>query len=111
MNVVIARSVAVVMVVLSVEVLFAVFGSDTAETTERAFARAVVDVGERESDTVMVADPPDAIVPRAQVTVPEDCEHVPWFGVADPKVVPVGSVSRSVTAVAALGPAFETVSV
>ncbi len=55
--------------------------------------------------------PPFAIVPRLQVTVPEDSEQVPCEGVAESNVTPLGSVSVSTTAVAPEGPAFATVSV
>ena len=37
-----------------------------------------------------VAVPWSAIVPSAQVTVPADCEQLPWEGVAESNVTPPG---------------------
>ena len=58
-----------------------------------------------------VALAPLAIVPSEHVTVPLDCEQVPWEGVAESKVMLAGSVSVTVIPVARAGPALPTVSV
>ena len=55
---------------------------------------------------VIVAVAPWLIVPRVQDTVPEEFEHEPWDGCAEPKVTPLGNVSVTFTAYAGseLGP-------
>ena len=58
-----------------------------------------------------VAVPWSAIVPSAQVTVPLACEQLPWEGVAESNVTPLGSVSVRLVAVASWGPALWAVSV
>ena len=45
------------------------------------------------------------------MTVPADCEQLPWVGVAESNVTPLGSVSVSVTPVAPEGPELLTLSV
>ena len=56
-----------------------------------------------------VSPPPAEIVPKVHVTVPLLSEQDPDVGSAETKVVPVGSVSVSVTPEAALGPLSPTV--
>ncbi len=54
------------------------------------------------------AEEEGARVPRSHVTAPEDSLQVPCVGVADWYVTPAGSASKSVTEVAAEGPALAT---
>ena len=58
-----------------------------------------------------VASLPEESAPRSQVTVPVDCWHVPWDGVADWNVTFGGSVSVTCACPAAEGPALWTASV
>src|SRR5262245_49979357 len=58
-------------------------------------------------DTVAVPLP--VALPILQVTVPEACVHVPCEVVAETNVTPAGSVSVTVTPVAAVFPAGEAV--
>ena len=53
---------------------------------------------------VIVALPATARLPSAQVTVCELIEHVPWLGIAEPKVNPAGRTSVTLTPVAIDGP-------
>ena len=61
---------------------------------------------------VMLAEPPDAIEPSEQVTIPVPpgggAVNVPWLGVTDTNVVPAGTMSVTVTPVPRLGPALLT---
>ena len=59
---------------------------------------------------VTVALSPLARLPRLQVTGAVPLQ-VPWLGVAEPNVTPLGSVSVTVTMVASDGPSLVTVSV
>ena len=87
--------------VASVSELLPGTGSCVVEVAEAVFERSASVVGVTLIETLAL--PPFAIVPSAQVTVPLACEHVPWEGVAEPKVTPAGSVSVTVTPWAALG--------
>ena len=55
-----------------------------------------------------LAVPVFARVPSEQVTVPPDCEQLPWDGVAELNVTPAGNVSVSVMPVALDGPELAT---
>ena len=61
--------------------------------------------------TVVVAAAPSAMLPRSTVNTPLAKLSVPWLGVAETKVTPVGRVSVMVTPVAAEGPLLVVVSV
>src|SRR6185369_14100408 len=58
-----------------------------------------------------VASAPPAIAPTAHVTVPLECEQLPWDGVAESKLTPAVRVSVSSTPVASSGPPLWAVSV
>jgi hypothetical protein len=73
------------------------------------FVIAPVAIGLTTIVTVAVA--PEFMLPRAQVTVVPVTLQVPWPEAAETKVTPEGSVSVSVTPVAADGLSFVTVSV
>src|SRR5687767_11067190 len=57
---------------------------------------------------VIVADAPEASVPRLHVTVPADWVQAPWLAIAETKVTPAGSGSVTVTKLAVSGPALLT---
>ena len=94
-------------VTVLVAVLFAGFGSLTADETVAVFVTipGVVDVF---TTSAMVAAPPFARVPRLLVTGPVP-EQEPWLGVLETNVDPAGSVSTTVTPVAVDGPLLVTV--
>jgi len=90
--------------------LFVVSGSVSLAVTLAAFVTDAASVGL--TTIVTVADPPEAIVPSLQMTVPEAWEQpLPCDETAEPKATAPGSVSVTATSVAALGPRFCTVSV
>jgi hypothetical protein len=95
-------------VVVAVALLFAVLGSEVVELTVAVFESGAAAVGV--TTIVTVAEAPEASVPRLHVTVAVP-EQEPTDGVADTKVTPAGSVSLTLTAAAALGPALAAVSV
>ena len=80
--------------VASVSELLPVTGSCVVEVAEAVFERSASVVGV--SVIVTVADAPEAIVPRLQVTVAVP-EQLPWLGVTVPRVTVAGSVSVRVT--------------
>ncbi len=62
--------------------------------------------------TLIVALAPRASPPRAQLTVGDANEHVPWLGTAETYVTfAIGSGSETFTFVAGSGPLFFTTSV
>ena len=95
---------------LAVDVLFSGAGSVAAEETVAVLEMIVPAVNPEPVWTTreIVAFPPFAIVPRLQVTVAVPL-HDPAEGVAETNVTPAGSVSDTLTLVAALGPALFTV--
>src|SRR4051794_25732912 len=95
-------------VVLSDAVLFAAFGSLTAEETLALLASVPAAFGLTTSVTLATA-PPATRLPIWQITVVPKL-HVPWLGVTEISATPAGSVSATLTAVAVLGPALATVS-
>jgi hypothetical protein len=106
---VIARSAEVVTVFESVALLFAVVGSVVVELTEAVLScgLTVVDAG-TVYVTVTVAVLPELIVPSEHVKLGLPV-HVPWDGLAVPRVNPAGQVSDNETAAAFDGPALDTV--
>jgi hypothetical protein len=95
-------------VVVAVALLFAVFGSEVVELTVAVFESGPAVVGV--TLIVIDADAPLAREGSEQVSAGGMPEHV-HGSVEDssPTVTPAGSVSVSVTAAAASGPAFATV--
>ncbi len=85
--------------------LFAVLGSLVVLVTDAVFVSAPVPVAV--TLIVIVADLPEASVPRLQVTVVVPVQPVE----AERSVSPLGSGSVTITAAAGLGPLFFTVSV
>jgi hypothetical protein len=81
-----------------------VFGSGVVETTVAVLSNEPVEFG-LVTTSVIVVKPPEAIVPREQVTVPRLKEQ---GDVAETNVVPAGKMSVTVTPAAALGPVFLT---
>ena len=96
-------------VVCAAAELFALLGSASSDDTLAWFDS--VPGADGRTRIWMVAVPSSASVPSAQVTVPADCEQLPWEGVADSNVTPLGSVSVTVAPVASCGPALCAVSV
>jgi len=87
-----------------VERLLAVFGSGVVETTVAVLSNDPDELG-LVMTSVIVAEPPEAIVPRLQVTVP----MLEVQGdVAETNVLPAGRMSVTVTPAAEAGPAFVT---
>ena len=93
---------------MSEAVLFARFGSLTAEVTLALLINVPAAFGLTTSVTLATA-PPAVRLPSWQITVVPKL-HVPWLGVAEINATPAGSVSVTFTAVAVLGPALATVS-
>jgi hypothetical protein len=89
-----------------VEVLLVRFGSVVVEETVAVLETVPAELG-LTTTSVIVAEPPEAIVPREQVTVPVP-EQDPTDGVTDTNVVPAGRLSVTVTPAAELGPALAT---
>ena len=97
-----------VTVMVYVEVLLAKLKSRVSEATVAVFATVPAEFGLL-TTSVMVAEPPTAIVPREQLTVLVPVQDAPaGDGVAETKVVPAGRISPTTTFAAGLGPAFET---
>src|SRR5262245_41878850 len=69
----------------------------------------VVFAGTETTMDTVAEEAPAASVPRLQVTVPDACVQVPCDGVADTNVTPAGSVSVTVTPVAAVLPVCDAV--
>ena len=84
--------------------LLAVFGSGVVETTVAVLSNDPGELGPT-TTSVIVVEPPEAIVPREQVTVPTLKEQ---GDVAETNVVPAGRMSVTVTPAAEAGPAFVT---
>ena len=82
------------------------FGSPVSEVTFAWFVIEPADCGVTLMETLAL--PAFARVPSEQVTVPPDCEQVPWDGVAELNVTPAGKVSVRVMPVALEGPALLT---
>ena len=99
-----------VTVTVYVEVLLARFESRVSEATVAVFATVPAEFGLL-TTSVIVAEPPAAIVLREQLTVLVPEQDHPAGGVAETKVVPVGRMSPTTTFTAGLGPAFATVRV
>src|SRR5205085_608262 len=97
------------MISVCIAVLLAEFGSDSVALTVAVFfaEEGVTAV----TTMLMVAEEPLLKLPSEQVTVPLDCEQLPWLGVAETKDTCDGSVSVTDTFVALLGPLLVTVSV
>ena len=87
---------------LAPAVLSAELGSPTCEETVAWFATWPSNWVLTFSETV--AFWPLAIVPRSQVTVPDDSWQVPWLGVAESKVTYSGQRVRDLDARRARGP-------
>jgi len=96
-------------VVVTEELLFAVFGS-VGLVADTVAVFVIVPVADAGTDTVIVnvALPPLARLATVQVTVPELFEQPE---LADTNVTPLGSVSVTVTPLAAFGPLLCTASV
>ena len=90
----------------AVLLLFAAFVSGFDVVTVAVFW-TLPGVGGSVSTSEIVADPPLATVPRAQVTVVVPLQ-LPWLGVADVNVVPGGMTSVTETPAADAGPALVT---
>jgi len=58
--------------------------------------------------TATVAEPPEGMEPRSQVTTPADWLQLPCVELTETNVTPEGRGSVSVAAVAVLGPLFVT---
>ena len=101
-----ARSADATTGVLTVAVLFVGTGSVSFAATLAVFVSVPAAVGLTTIVTVALAV--FASVPRLQLTV---AVQVPWLGVAETNVTPVGTVSVKVTPVAGDGPLLVTVSV
>ena len=93
-------------VVLAVALLLPATGSHEAEATLAVLLTAPP--GVTVTTRVTVAVPGLLRVPRLQVTVLVPL-HVPWLGVAETKLAPLGSASVTDTSVAAFGPLFVAV--
>jgi hypothetical protein len=91
-------------VTVYVERLLVVFESGVVLTTVAVLSNGPNELGLVRT-SAMVVEPPEAIVPRAQVTVPTLEEQ---GDVAETNEVPAGKMSVTVTPAAALGPAFLT---
>jgi hypothetical protein len=91
-------------VTVYVERLLVVFGSGVVETTVAVLSNDPAELGLVRT-SAMVVEPPEAIVPRAQVTVPTLEEQ---GDVAETNEVPAGKMSVTVTPAAEAGPAFLT---
>jgi len=85
-----------------------VSGSLSEAETMAVFVKLPARVGRTTTDTVALA--PEASVPIAHVTVVVPLQ-LPSEGVAETKIIEVGSVSATLTVVAADGPALLTVNV
>ena len=68
--------------------LLVVFGSPVSEVTFAWFVIEPADCGVTLIETLAL--PAFARVPSEQVTVPPDCEQLPWDGVAELNVTPAG---------------------
>jgi len=101
-----ARSADAVTVVLTVAVLFPGTGSVSLAAMLAVFVTVPAAVGMTTIVTVALAA--FAKVPRLQLTA---AVQVPWLGVAETNVTPVGTASVKVTPVAGDGPLLVTVSV
>ncbi len=98
--------------VTTVAALLAGFGSSVEDDAEAVLEMLVVVVLiESVPATVTVTVPPPASVPSGQESRPDAIEQLPAVVVNDGAVRSAGSASLSVTAAAASGPAFVTVSV
>ena len=97
-------------VVVTVEVLFFVFGSDVAEVTVAVSVIVFPEVALTFTTRVIFREFPLPSVPTVHVTVPVPptggAVHVPVFGVTLTKVVPVGVASLTLTDNAVSGPLF-----
>src|SRR3989449_1800392 len=93
-------------VVLAVALLLAVTGSDEQEATLTVVLTVPPGVAVTTKVTVAVAEL--LMVPRLQMTVLVPL-HVPWLGVTETKLIPLGSASLTDTSVAGFGPLFVTV--
>jgi hypothetical protein len=87
-----------------VERLLVVFESGVVETTVAVLSNDPDELG-LVTTSAMVVEPPEAMVPRAHVTVPTLEEQ---GDVAETNVVPTGKMSVTATPAAALGPEFLT---
>src|SRR5687767_4345233 len=92
-----------------VATLFASTGSNSKAVTDETLVNRPPRMGL--STMVMVARPPLVSVPTLQVTTPSANEHPPTEEFALTKETPDGSAFVTVTAVAGLAAAFETVRV
>src|ERR1700704_5671281 len=95
-------------VVMAVELLLPAAGSHDAGATLAVLLSVPPGVAVTTRVTVAVTEL--LMVPRLQVTVLVPL-HVPWFGVTETKLAPLGSASVTDTSVAAFGPEFVTVMV
>src|SRR6266850_8394756 len=102
------RSAEPLTVVVSVSLLFSVFGSVGAPDTVAVFVRVDEALLVTKTMMVTVADAAALIAPSEHMTVVVP-EHAPCDAVADTRVVPAGSVSDTVAEVALFGPLFVTV--
>jgi hypothetical protein len=89
-----------------VEWLLPVFGSGVVETTVAVLTTCPDELGPT-TTSVMVAEPPLAIVPREQITALVK-EQDPCVDVAETYVAPAGKMSVTVTLAAEPGPPFAT---
>src|ERR687888_132839 len=101
------RSAEVLTFVVSVAELLPGVGSETFEVTLTVLVMSAVREESTLTTKVTCAEPPEAIVPRDQVTVPAVFVPPP---VAETKLVPAGIGSDRLTPVASDGPALFTVS-
>src|SRR6478672_4194974 len=90
--------------VLSDAMLFAPFGSATAEETLALLVSVPAAFGLTTIVTLATA-PPAVRLPSWQITVVPKL-HVPWLGVTASSATPAGNASVTFTAVAVLGPAL-----
>jgi hypothetical protein len=95
-------------VVLAVALLLPVAGSHEAEATLAVLLTVPPGVAVTTNVTVAVAGL--LMLPRLQMTVLVPL-HVPWLGVTETNLAPLGSASVTDTSVAAFGPLFVTVMV
>jgi hypothetical protein len=102
-------------VVVSVSRLLAAFESGVEEETVAVFERTAAGAAVTVTTMDIVADPAEPIAPRLAVTRPfvptVGPLQVPWLGMQERNVVPVGSGSFRATALAVAGPLLFTVSV
>jgi hypothetical protein len=105
------RSAEAVTVSVSDAVLFALFGSETADVAEAVLVWLPVVEAGTVYPTVTVALPPETIVPiEHEKSGPDPMfEQVPCDGVTVPRVKPVGQVSVTEAPVASDGPVLATV--